>query len=172
MKYIALVLVSLFIQASNTTSQFEKIIKIIPTNWSYTEENNLLIITRKDSVEIKYCGLNPMKHEPIYIRSYRIIIESLSKISDAEIKKRSFLQDSILAEYERKYKLKPNMENYSDRESFRYYRNNIDTLRIPFYNDNQYSYFMKNNLQYTICVFNDETSKEITGFEEAIRGIK
>jgi hypothetical protein len=153
---------------SNASSPFEKFIKIVPENWSYRTDYNLIVITRKDSIDIQYCGLSPLRREPVGLFSYEIQITTTKKLSSSEIKRRLFLQDSLLKEHERKYEFKTDKINYGELAYFRYNKNKIDSLRIPFYSNKNYSYFIQNNFPSGYCILNDTVESGIRIFERKL----
>jgi hypothetical protein len=131
-------------------------IKDIPSGWSYHKDSNKLIITKDSTIAIQYCDVSPMYHEPINKFSYKIVIDFTKKLTSKEIQRRKFLQDSILSVYTEEYNKKPDKLNYSRKSFFQFKKNTIDTLRVPFYSDKKYSYYIMNNFPLGHCIISDE----------------
>jgi hypothetical protein len=140
---------------------FEKFTKEIPEGWSYKISADTLKIIRNDSIEIIYCGPSQSGHEYSVTRSYEITIERTRLLSKKEINKRGFLQDSILHVLKRNYRNEPDKGNASDLMSFQFRKNKIDTLRLPFYSDRNFSYFNYTNLPWAHCYIDAAVKEEI-----------
>jgi hypothetical protein len=160
------IILFLFLSFCSDSTPFEKFIRIIPSDWRYEKNDKLITITKKDSIEIQYCDVNPIRFEPIRKVPYIITIEAMRKLSNQEIKKRKLLQDSLLAVYQKNYDLKSDRINFGELESFKYNKNYIDSLKIPFYTNNEYSYFLKNNYPWGHCFLSDSIRIEIGNFEK------
>jgi len=141
---------------------FQKFINSVPENWNYKlMHDNKILISKKDSIKIFYCGYGTRGYEDTIKMSYEICIEKNDRLSNREIKKRRSLQDSILHSLKKKYKTDPDRSTASDLIYFRLNANLIDSLRIPFYSDENYSYFQRNNFPFGYCYVNDSIEKEI-----------
>jgi hypothetical protein len=83
--------------------------------------------------------------------TYEITIEVTKRIYDQEIKRRIFLQDSLLQVLKFIYDTNNTKCNQEEYNWFLFNRNEIDSLRVPVYSDRQHSYFYKSNFPKAYC---------------------
>jgi hypothetical protein len=145
----------------NEHDPFEKFTKEIPAGWSYAIYKDTLKIIRNDSIKTVYCGPSQSWPEDTIKQRYEIKIERTSLLSRKEIYKRKIWLDSILHVLKRHYKNKPDKSNASLLMSFQFRRNRIDSLRLPFYSDKNFSYFNYTNFPWGHCYINSIEGEEI-----------
>jgi hypothetical protein len=148
----AFILLSLFVIHDEA---FESFIRSIPKGWSYTIKDNELTIQKDSSIKIEYCGLSPLKRLDTLRIMYQLKILRGPQLSNKEIKIRIEKQEQISAGYRKKHDEIGSKSTYAAMISFDFQKNKIDSLRLPFYSDEQYSYFSEDNLPYCYCVAND-----------------
>lgn len=151
------------------TYPFDDFIQKIPNGWSYKIKRDILTLSFDSAVRIQYCDYSPIRNEPISNLYYEMEIEYSSKFSDNEVNKRKHLQDSILGEYQRQYDLEPNKLNYGRVQLFKFKKNMIDSLRTPFYSNDKFSYFFRDNLPNGYCIVDDSSYTKIESFKRAIK---
>jgi hypothetical protein len=137
---------------SNPQSKLKKIIQALPVNCVHEFKNDsILTITQRDTFYIQFCGVSSLKKEVVDPYTYEITIEVTKRIYDQEIKRRIFLQDSLLQVLKFIYETNNTKSNQEEYNWFLFNRNEIDSLRVPVYSDRQHSYFYKSNFPKAYC---------------------
>jgi hypothetical protein len=134
-------------------SQLVKIASKLPQNCFHEfKSDSILTITQRDTFFIQSCGIHPLRTEVIHHPyNYQITIEATSKLSDKEINKRIVLQDSLLQVLKLVYEANATKANDAEYNWFLFNRNEIDSLRVPIYSDQHFSYFYKSNFPRAYC---------------------
>lgn len=127
------------------SSPLDKFIHKVPEDWTVKAKKNKLTFSLNEPLKIQYCSYSCIYHEPIVDHDYIITIDYTPRLNKKEIKRRTFLQDSISTDLKEKYDKKSTKMTYGKMVYFEFSKNTIDSLRLPFHSDKDYSYFIKDN---------------------------
>lgn len=162
MKTIISVLLLIFISQVQS-GPFGQFLKVIPRGWSGHIDKSKLVVTRDSAVKIQYFNYG-MEAEPTVLdHKIEIVIEYWKRLSSKEIEKRKNQRDSLLVIYKRKFELNPSKENWAKYEMIKEDLNKNKRYLIPIYSDDNYSYFMQDNIPYGYIFINDSDKNEIEG---------
>lgn len=148
---------------------FDQFLKEIPDGWSSHRNKNKLVISRDSLVKIQYFNYGMEADPPILEHKYEIIIDYSKRLSDKQIQKRKNQQDSVLMIYRNKFELNPTKTNWAQYEIYNNTRQLDKRLRIPFYSDDKYSYFMLDNFPSGYQYIHESDKSEI---EEVVSKLK
>jgi hypothetical protein len=144
MKAITLLISIIFLNLV-TTPNFDRFINRIHEGWSAKIDNNKLVISKDSLVKIEYFNYGMQADPPVLDHKFEIVIEYTKRLKVREIERRKNQRDSLLKVYSKNYETEPTKTNWAKYEMIRTKLNTNKKYRIPFYSNDQYSYFIQDN---------------------------